>query len=54
METGCREEPVTTLCGISATTLDSARVEIRKRLGSFDAFAGLAVHPYEGWRGLSP
>jgi hypothetical protein len=54
METGCREEPVTTLCGISATALEAARVEIRKRLGSFDAFAGLAVHPYEGWRDLSP
>jgi hypothetical protein len=54
VETGCREEPVTTLCGISATALDSARVEIRKRLGSFGAFAGLAVHPYEGWRGLPP
>jgi hypothetical protein len=54
VETGCREEPVTTLCGISATALDAARVEIRKRLGSFDAFAGLAVHPYEGWRALSP
>jgi hypothetical protein len=54
METGCREEPVTTLCGISAPALDAARVEIRTRLGSFDAFSGVAVHPYEGWRALSP
>lgn len=54
METGCREEPVTTLCGISAPALDAARVEIPRRLSSFDAFAGVAIHPYEGWRGLSP
>lgn len=53
METSCREEPVTTLCGITAAGLDAAMGEIGGRLRSFDAFAGLAVHPYEGWRDLS-
>ncbi len=52
METSCREVPMTTLCGVTAARLDSAFGEIRGRLGSFDAFAGLAVHPYEGWRDL--
>jgi hypothetical protein len=54
LETGCREEPATTLCGITAAGLDAAMAEIGGRLRSFDAFAGLAVHPYEGWRDLAP
>jgi hypothetical protein len=53
VETSCREVPVTTLCGISAAGLDSAMGEMGERLRTFDAFAGLAVHPYEGWRELS-
>ncbi len=54
IETSCREEPLTTLCGISPPALDRTLSEVQGRLGSFEAFAGLAVHPYEGWRALSP
>jgi hypothetical protein len=53
METSCREAPVTTLCGMTGAGLDSAMGEIGRRLRSFDAFAGLAVHPYEGWSEIS-